>query len=95
MQWELDLLASTFCKGQARFFLIPPHVDADIGRSAWDRARRALEARHLGIPAWDSVGLVFRHDARGAVAMCDTFEAVWDGRFAGRLETCANESEER
>jgi hypothetical protein len=95
MQWELDLLTSTVGEGQARFFLVPPHIDADVGRSTWERARSALERRHLDIPAWDPAGLVFRHDARGAVAICDTFEAVWDGRFAGWLETCANEPDRR
>jgi hypothetical protein len=89
MQWELDLLASTRGVDQARFFLIPPHVDAEAGHATWHRARRALAARHLDIPAWTTDGLVFRHDSRNAVAMCDTFQAVWDGRFAGWLQAHA------
>lgn len=92
VQWELDQLASTAGEGQARFFLVPPHVDDAEGRSAWDRARRALKPRHLEVPAWHPDGLVFCHDARGALAVCDTFEAVWDGRFADVLQDYAKNS---
>ena len=90
LQWELDQLTSTAGEGQGRFFLIPPDVDAAEGRAAWDRARRALKPRHLEVPPWHPDGLIFCHDARGALAvLCDTFEAVWDGRFAELLQDYA------